>query len=205
MRTGCRCVLKWYWIECFHAQKAQNTVFRLSSPHLGSNSKNLSLFDLGSKAIPFMRGVNRGMQICRSVMVYWPNPPLKFRPESEMRKIFFCFTQNPKSGPKKWMMNESAIRCNCRIRKSVKILLWIRNPGKTGKDIFKIHRSVRLFIPPLYELACITGVIFRVFQASKGNLAKARRVAPDTRDGRRPCACASRLSSLAWNLKTRKT
>ena len=82
-----------------------------------------------------------------------------------MRKIFFCFTQNPKSGPKKWKMNESAIRCNCRIRKSVKILLWIRNPGKTGKDIFKIRRSVRLFIPPLYELACITGVIFRVFQA----------------------------------------
>ena len=48
----------------------QNTVFRLSSPHLGSNSRNLSLFDLGSKAIPFMRGVNRGMQICRSVMVF---------------------------------------------------------------------------------------------------------------------------------------
>ena len=35
------------------------------------------------------RGVNRGMQIRRSVMIYQPNPPLNFRPESEIRaKIF---------------------------------------------------------------------------------------------------------------------
>ena len=41
-------------------------------------------------------------------------------------------------------MDESANRCNCRIRKSVKILLWIRNPGK---NIFKICRSICLFSP----------------------------------------------------------
>ena len=40
------------------------------SPNLGSDSKNLSVFDLGAKAIPFMKGVDRGMQIPRSVMVY---------------------------------------------------------------------------------------------------------------------------------------
>ena len=40
------------------------------SPKLGIDSKNLSVFDLGTKAIPFMKGVDRGMQIPRSVMVY---------------------------------------------------------------------------------------------------------------------------------------
>ena len=39
-------------------------------------------------------------------------------------------------------MDEFAIRCSCRIRKSVKILLWIQNPGK---NIFKICQSICLF------------------------------------------------------------
>ena len=41
-------------------------------------------------------------------------------------------------------IDESAFRCSCRILKSVKISLWIPNPGK---NIFKICRSVHLFTP----------------------------------------------------------
>ena len=47
-------------------------------------------------------------------------------------------------------MDESANRCNCRIRKSVTISLWIRNPGK---NIFKIRRSVCLYTPLINALA----------------------------------------------------
>ena len=86
------------------------------------------------------RRVNRSMQILRSVMIYSPNPPLKSRPESEIRQI--CL--HAKSKIRAQNIDESAIRCNCRIRKSVKIILSIRNPGK---NIFKLRRSVRLFTP----------------------------------------------------------
>ena len=39
--------------------------------------------------------------------------------------------------------------CNCKIRKSVKILLWIRNPGE---NTFRIRRSVSLFTPLRTEI-----------------------------------------------------
>jgi len=41
-----------------------------------------------------LRGVNRGMQIRRFVMIYKPNPPLKFRPESEIRAKIFSKSAN---------------------------------------------------------------------------------------------------------------
>ena len=48
-----------------------------------------------------MRGVNGGMQILQSVMIYQPNLSLKFRPESEIQaKIIILIThkvQNPGS------------------------------------------------------------------------------------------------------------
>ena len=82
------------------------------------------------------------MQIRRSVMIYWPNPPLNFRPESEIGAKIFVLHAKSKIRAQK--IDESAFRCSCRIRKSVKISLWIRNPCK---NISKIRRSVRLFTP----------------------------------------------------------
>ena len=56
------------------------------SPKLGIDSKNLSVFDLGTKAIPFMKGVDRGMQI---------------RPESEIpEKNVFIIRRVQNPGPK---------------------------------------------------------------------------------------------------------
>ena len=64
------------------------------------------------------------------------------------------FALNPKCGQKYYFelpakskilaqkIDESAICCNCRTQKSVKILLWIQNQGK---NIFKIRQSIRLF------------------------------------------------------------
>ena len=50
------------------------------------------------------------MQIYRSVLIYQPNPPLKFGFESEIRekKKFDTRTKPKKSGPKNWMNPESA-------------------------------------------------------------------------------------------------
>ena len=50
------------------------------------------------------------MQIYRSVLIYQPNPPLKFGFESEIRakKKFDTGTKPEKSGPKNWMNPESA-------------------------------------------------------------------------------------------------
>ena len=53
------------------------------------------------------------------------------------KNILILHTMSKIRAPK---IDESAICCNCRIRKSVKILLWIRN---SSKNIFKISRSVR--------------------------------------------------------------
>ena len=47
---------------------------------------------------------------------------------------------------------KTANRCNCRIRKSVKILLWIRNPGE---NTVRIRWSVSLFTPLLYIAAAL--------------------------------------------------
>ena len=66
------------------------------------------------------------------------------------------FALNPKSGQKYYFelhakskipaqkIDESTICCNWRTQKSVKILLWIQNPGK---NIFKFRQSVHLFTP----------------------------------------------------------
>ena len=62
---------------------------------------------------------------------------VKILPESEA-KILLLHAKS-KIWAQKWMNS-----CSCRIRKSVKISLWIRNPGK---NIFKICRSIRLFAP----------------------------------------------------------
>ena len=59
-------------------------------------------------------GVNKGMQIRWSVMIYSSNPPLKFRPESEIQAKIFLLHAKSKIWAQK--MDESAIRCNCRIR-----------------------------------------------------------------------------------------
>ena len=62
--------------------------------------------------------------------------------KSEIRAKIFVLHAMSKIRAQK--IYESAFRCSCRIRKPVKISLWIRNPGK---NIFKIRRSVRLFTP----------------------------------------------------------
>ena len=79
-------------------------------------------------------------------MICLPNLPFHFRPESEIQAKCFNYMQSPKSGPKKLMNPQSATYC--RIQKSVKISLWIQNPGK---HIFKIRLSVRLFTPLLLK------------------------------------------------------
>ena len=93
-------------------------------------------------------GVNRGMQIRRSIMIYWfiDQSAAKILPASEIRAKTLLLPAKSKIRAQK--MAESAIRWNYRIRESVKISLWIRNPGK---NIFKIRRSVHLFTPPCYE------------------------------------------------------
>ena len=65
-----------------------------------------------------VEGVNRGIQIRRSVNIYWPNPPFHFRPESEIRPQIYQLHIKYKIRAQK--IDESAIRCNCRIRKSLK-------------------------------------------------------------------------------------
>ena len=49
------------------------------------------------------------MQIYRSVLIYQPNPPLKFCFESEIRakKNLIHVTKPKNSGPKNWMNPES--------------------------------------------------------------------------------------------------
>ena len=80
------------------------------------------------------RTVRRGwIGVCKSA--------LNFRPESEIRAKIFVLHAKSKIRAQK-NINESAFCCSCRILKSVRISLWIRNPGK---NIFKIRRSVRLF------------------------------------------------------------
>ena len=65
---------------------------------------------------------------------------IKILPESEIwAKIHLLHAKSKFCSQK---MDEFAIHCSCRIRKSVKISLWIRNPGK---NIFKIRRSICLF------------------------------------------------------------
>ena len=62
---------------------------------------------LSSIIIP--KGVNRSwsMHLRRSLMIYWPNSPLKFRPESKIRaKIFLLHATSRNTGPK---MDESAM------------------------------------------------------------------------------------------------
>ena len=75
-----------------------------------------------------------------NLLIYWPNPPLL--PASEIRAKTLLLPAKSKIRAQK--MAESAIRWNYRIRESVKISLWIRNPGK---NISKICRSVHLFTP----------------------------------------------------------
>ena len=86
-------------------------------------------------------------------LVAWcmTNPPFRFRPSifaltTELRAKIFELHAKSKIWAQK--IDESSIRWNCRIRKSVKISPWIRN---LGKNIFKIRRSVRLFTP-LYDV-----------------------------------------------------
>ena len=101
-----------------------------------------------------------------------------------MRNIFFYFTQNPKSGPKKWMMNESAIRFNCRTRKSVK-----PKSGQVGQRYFQ-NPPIRSPIHPPSLCASLhnrryfsrfSGEQRKARQSEKGSARHARR--------RRPCAC----------------
>ena len=68
----------------------------------------------------------------------------KILPASEIRAKTLLLPAKSKIRAQK--MAESAIRWNYRIRESVKISLWIRNPGK---NISKIRRSVHLFTPLL--------------------------------------------------------
>ena len=83
---------------------------------------------------------------------------LKISPESEIRaKILLLHAKSKIRAPK---LDESEIRCNCRIWKSVKISFWIRNPGK---KIFKIRRSVRLFTPLLKTTVLIVGAVVLCF------------------------------------------
>ena len=69
--------------------------------------------------------------------------PFIFALNPKSRQKYFNYTQ---SQSKIWAqkIDESIIHCNCRIPKSVKISLWMRNPGK---NIFKIRGSVHQFTP----------------------------------------------------------
>ena len=49
------------------------------------------------------RGLNRGMQIRRSLMIYYPNVRLKFCPNPKSRQKYINYKQSPKSRPKKLM------------------------------------------------------------------------------------------------------
>ena len=78
------------------------------------------------------------IRVCKSPDTLWftyqINLLLKFHSESEIRANIIL--KHAKS--KIWAneMDKSAIRCNCWICKSVKILLWIQN---SDKNVFKIH------------------------------------------------------------------
>ena len=67
---------------------------------------------------------------------------VKILPEFEIQAKILLLHAKSKIWVQK--MDEFAIHCSCRIRKSVKMSLWIRNPGK---NIFKIRWSIRLFTP----------------------------------------------------------
>ena len=86
--------------------------------------------------------------VCKSANPLWfinQIRPSIIAVNPKSRQKNFNYTQRPKSGSKK--IYESAIHCDCRIQKSIKISLWIWNPGK---NIFKIRQSIRLFIPLLF-------------------------------------------------------
>ena len=81
--------------------------------------------------------------VCKSSDTLWfinQIRPLKFHLNLKSGEKYFYYMQKSKIWAQK--MDEFAIHCSCRIRKSVKISLWIRNPGR---NIFKIRRSIRLF------------------------------------------------------------
>ena len=89
--------------------------------------------------------------VCKSADPLWfidllTKSAAKILPASEIRAKTLLLPAKSKIRAQK--MAESAIRWNYRIRESVKISLWIRNPGK---NILKIRRSVHLFTPPCYE------------------------------------------------------
>ena len=63
-----------------------------------------------------------------SIMVYWPNPPFHFHPESEIQAKILKLHAKSKIWTQK--IDKSITHCNCRIPKSVKISLWIWNPRK---------------------------------------------------------------------------
>lgn len=67
------------------------------------------------------------------------------------RATIWTYLLQAKSKIRAQKMDETTIRCNCRICKCVKILLWIWNPGEI---IFKICWSADLFTPlhELYEI-----------------------------------------------------
>ena len=108
-------------------------------------------FDLSLSCLsPFLLSygtVSRGgwKRVCKSTDPLWFINEIYssiFALNPKSRQKYFNYMQSPKSAPN--VTDESAIRCNCRIRKSVKISLWMRNPGQ---NIFKIHQSIHLCTP----------------------------------------------------------
>ena len=105
-------------------------------------------FNSTSLSLSSLDGLRRGgwIRVCKSPDTLWftyqINLLLKFHSESEIRANIIL--KHAKS--KIWAneMDKSAIRCNCWICKSVKILLWIQN---SDKNVFKIHPSVGPFTP----------------------------------------------------------
>ena len=98
------------------------------------------------------------MGVCKSTDPLWFNnqicPAIFDLNQNSGQKILFLISIHAKSKIWAQKIDESAIRCNCRIRRSIKISLWIWNPGK---NIFKIHQSVRLLTPlVIFILALIT-------------------------------------------------
>ena len=74
--------------------------------------------------------------VCKSADPLWyihHIRPSTFALNPKSGQKYFNYAQSPKSGPKK-LMNPQP--CNRRIRKSVKISLWIRN---LGKNSFKLR------------------------------------------------------------------
>ena len=85
--------------------------------------------NLGRLLSTYRRGANRVRYILRSIMIYLPNPPLKFDSESEIRGKNILLQVESKIEAQKYVNLQSAAIAGSS-NPAIKISLWIRNPGE---------------------------------------------------------------------------